>query len=63
MTEYLIGIILGWGIGWYLAHATIAKECERLGGFYVDNKTYKCTEIIKEKKDDRVETISNVDNP
>ena len=50
MIGYLVGLILGWLIGWYIAHATIAKECERLGGFYVNNKTFKCVEITEKDK-------------
>jgi len=36
-------------IGWLSAHKTIATECERLGNFYVGNKTYHCF-IISNKK-------------
>lgn len=35
--------------GYEVAHSTIAIECERLGSFYVGNKTYKCIEIIDAK--------------
>lgn len=47
---FFIGLILGFIFAWRLAHITIANECERLGGFYVNNKTYKCisTEIHKD---------------
>lgn len=31
--------------GWMFAHSTVAAECERLGSFYVGNKTYKCVEV------------------
>lgn len=51
MMEYLIGVAVGWLIGWLWAHSTIAEECRRLGAFYVGNKTYKCTEIIENKKE------------
>lgn len=40
----LFAFIVGHYNGWIVAHATIAKECERLGGFYVGKKTYKCVE-------------------
>lgn len=33
-----IGALVGYGE----AHGTIARECERLGGFYVGSKTYVC---------------------
>ena len=28
--------------GWFVAHVTIATECERLGAFYVSDKTFIC---------------------
>lgn len=28
--------------GWIMAHATVATECEKLGGFYVGNSIYTC---------------------
>ena len=28
--------------GYSNAHSTVATECERLGAFYVGDKTYKC---------------------
>lgn len=47
---FLAGILLGFLVGWFLgyrtAHITVASECERLGGFFHNKKTYKCTEII-----------------
>ena len=27
---------------WVLAHHTVATECERLGAFYVNEKTFTC---------------------
>lgn len=41
----LIGLAIGFIIGWQAAHVTVATECERLGSFYVNKKIYKCTEI------------------
>ena len=61
MTEYLVGIIIGWLLGWLVAHSVIATECRRLGGFYVGTKTYRCVEIVEEKKHDGTKTVSNVD--
>jgi hypothetical protein len=46
----LIGYIVGRTDGWHRAHECVAKECERLGAFFVGNKTFKCTEIIENKK-------------
>lgn len=45
---WCFGYFIGWGSGWKSAHISIAKECERLGGFFVKNKTFKCTEIKDE---------------
>lgn len=43
----LIGLLyIGGLIGWILAHTSIARECERLGGFYVADRSYRCTAII-----------------
>lgn len=44
MTWILI-LLLGWLGGWVHAHHTVAKECERLGSFYVGSKTYHCTKV------------------
>lgn len=41
---FLIGMTFGWGD----AHRTVAKECERLGGFYVGKDVYKCVKVIEE---------------
>jgi hypothetical protein len=46
----LIGYIVGRTDGWYRAHECVAKECERLGAFFVGNKTFKCTEITENNK-------------
>jgi hypothetical protein len=43
-----IGILvylIGYRFGWEIAHLTVAKECERLGSFYVGKKTFYCTNI------------------
>ena len=33
----------GWLLGYVMAHSEVARECERLGGFYVGTKTYTCS--------------------
>ena len=38
----ILVIVLATFIGWDYAHRTVAKECERLGAFYVGDKTYEC---------------------
>lgn len=32
----------GWLLGYVMAHNEVSRECERLGGFYVGQKTYTC---------------------
>lgn len=44
----VIGLVLGYNTGWLKAHNTIATEYQRLGSFYVGNKTFKCVEIKEE---------------
>ena len=34
----IMGVLLGWGI----AHAVVASECDKLGGFYVNDTVYEC---------------------
>lgn len=41
----LLALILGISIGWAHAHYTVADECERLGKFYVGNRTFECVKI------------------
>jgi len=38
----ICGLFIGLFIGYVSAHNMIAKECERLNGFYVGNKTFIC---------------------
>jgi len=38
----------GYQIGWIIAHKTIASECKRLGGFFVDKETFKCVAVERE---------------
>lgn len=48
MAGFLLGLIVGCTIAWIAAHACVASECEKLGGFYVGKKTFKCVEIKQE---------------
>ena len=38
----ILVIVIPTFIGWVFAHQPVAKECERLGAFYVGDKTYEC---------------------
>lgn len=42
---FMLGWWIGSKLGWLDAHNIIAEQCEKLGGFYTNNKIYKCTEI------------------
>ena len=50
----LIGLIIGYGIGWRAAHITVAEECELLGKFFVGKKVYECTRILEAGSDPKV---------
>lgn len=45
-----IGLLVGYRLGFEVAQLTVARECERLGGFYVKDKTYRCVEIVELSK-------------
>ena len=47
----IIYILFGWLCGWVHAHKTVARECEKLGRFYVGETVYECKSIIALKKD------------
>ena len=49
-----IGFILAWFLCHAYTHYYIANECDRLGGFFVGDKTYKCVAVEDRKniKDD-----------
>jgi hypothetical protein len=32
---------------WNISESSVGKDCERLGSFYIGNKTYKC-ELVNE---------------
>ena len=41
----IVAALIAFGVGWVYAHQVVAKECERLGGFYVGKKVFKCVEV------------------
>ena len=45
MGKVLIGFLIGWVVRSRYTHIMIASECEKLGGFFVGSKTYKCVVI------------------
>ncbi len=46
MGYFILGFIIAWLWSDLVAHNKIAAECERLVGFFVGSKTYKCLQII-----------------
>lgn len=56
MNAFLVGVLsflVGVGFGWVMAHEEIASECERLGGFFVGKKGFRCTAITGAVFDDQ----------
>lgn len=45
MLGFIIGVFIGYLVGWWNAHNTVANECKRLGKFYVGKETFQCTKI------------------
>lgn len=43
-------IFLAYKFGWVEAHQMVAKECERLGSFFVGKKVYYCNLIIEREE-------------
>lgn len=48
MGAFILGVVVGllcfhWG--YEHAHRTVAAECERLGGFFVERTVYRCYAI------------------
>ncbi len=57
MKGFLIGLIIGWVLCHRYTHIMIATECERLGGFFVNDKTFKCNEIIDHRADTSIPPV------
>lgn len=38
----IFALCLGILIGWVSAHTTVARDCDRLGAFFVGDSVYKC---------------------
>lgn len=43
----LLAFVAGVAFGWGWAHQTVAAECERLGGFFVGQKVYRCAPPVE----------------
>ncbi|MEG2445791.1 MAG: hypothetical protein RSA22_03825 [Acinetobacter sp.] len=57
MGKFLLGFVIAWVLCHRYTHILIANECEKLGGFFVGNKTYKCHAIIDSKRDNSVPAV------
>ncbi|MEX5365664.1 hypothetical protein WCE00_01620 [Acinetobacter haemolyticus] len=51
MGYFLCGFIIAWLWCSSYTHKMIALECERLGGFFLNDKTYKCHLIVDHSQD------------
>lgn len=40
-----LAIILAFVIGWEAAHRTVAKECKKIGKFYVGDEVFECRKV------------------
>lgn len=58
-----LGFILGRFIGWESAHQTVAKECQRLGSFYVGKTVFKCYEVINHQDNSNTKKLSGAKRP
>ncbi len=54
---FVIGLIIGHRSGWNSAHRTVAKECEKLGAFYVGERVFHCTKIQEKEKKSGTQNI------
>ncbi len=54
MGYFILGFIIAWLWSDSFTHHKISAECERLGGFFVGSKTYKCYAVIDSKTDTSV---------
>lgn len=50
----VVCLLVGFWLGRGAAHSEIARECRRLGGFYVGKTTFKCVEIAEPPAPSRV---------
>ena len=49
ITIALMLLVAACCLSWAAAHSTVAVECERLGAFYVGDKTFTCQPKPKDK--------------
>ena len=48
MTQIETAIAIFWAaivsflLGWLVAHGVVSSECDKLGGFYVNDTVYEC---------------------
>jgi len=42
-------LLCGFAFGWIIAHNEVAKECDKLGKFYVGDTVYECKSVPKKE--------------
>ncbi|QGA11035.1 hypothetical protein GFH30_06365 [Acinetobacter wanghuae] len=64
MWQFLLGFIIAWVVCCCYTHICVANECERLGGFFVGSKTYKCVVIEDESQTkEKLSAVLHVNTP
>jgi hypothetical protein len=51
MLKFLLGILIGWSACNVYTYQYVSHECQKLGGFFVGTKTFKCSIDDNVKKD------------
>lgn len=49
---FIVMLSIAFYAGRIWAHGEIANECEKLGGFYIGKKIFRCTKIEKPKPEE-----------
>lgn len=57
MGYFILGFLIAWLWSSSVTRNKIAAECERLGGFFIGSKTYRCHAIIDLDDDDLDDSI------
>lgn len=49
----LLGLFIGYQLGWVGAHKMVARECESLGGFFVGEQVFECRPVERKGEGSR----------
>lgn len=44
LAVFIVIFSIGWYFGYAYAHLVVAVECDRLGGFYVGKRVFRCVD-------------------